>query len=402
MNKREEVHAEGVCDPLSGQQAQSASSQESEDSKKGKRSPFLGAKDAFKKFVRNGPTRTSNTKDQMRATPCEVIEKVEVQTTKRSGTNTLYRTNPFRSRARQRPESEDLQPQKKPNDPGSDTKERRSRWSRGKGASPTKQILVKKPVITQESAPGENEKLKQACPVVKSNSRCKPAQNPTDLDVESVSDVLRTMGISIEGKLGEGTYAKVRSAFSNRQGKRVALKIVSRARLNSRFQRKFLPRELSILKSIKHCNIIELYQVIEKKDTIIMVMELARHGDLLEYIQKKKALPNNEARTIFTHILNAVEYLHFHGFFHRDLKCENILLDWAPTGIVAKLTDFGFARDWCEAYRLCRTYCGSAAYASPEILQGIPYDPHGTDIWSIGVILFIMVSVLYYILAIIE
>lgn len=391
MNKGEEVHAEGANDPGVGQQAWSTSSQESEESKKGKRSPFLGAKDAFKKFVKSGPSRSSNTKVQLRETTCDMIENPQVPM-KQNLNNHLYKTNPFRSRTRPGSETVSHQPKKPPNSTVSDAKERRSRWNRGKGATPAKQIVGKKPMTTEEEEAYGKDISKKEATVVKTTSRYKPPQNPTELDVESVSDLLRMMGITIEGKLGEGTYAKVRSAFNNRQGKRVALKIVSRARLNSRFQRKFLPRELSILKSIKHANIIELYQVIEKKDTIIMVMELARHGDLLEYIQKKKALPSNEARTIFSHILNAVEYLHLNGFFHRDLKCENVLLDWAPTGIVAKITDFGFARDWCEAYRLCRTYCGSAAYASPEILQGIPYDPHGTDIWSIGVILFIMVS----------
>ena len=120
-----------------------------------------------------------------------------------------------------------------------------------------------------------------------------------------------------------------------------------------------------------------------------MVMELANQGDLLEHIQRRRVLSDDRSRHIFGQIIDGVEYLHNNGVFHRDLKCENILLN---TGYKVKISDFGFAREWWEAHALCRTFCGSAAYASPEILQGIPYDPHVADIWSLGVILFIMVS----------
>lgn len=194
-----------------------------------------------------------------------------------------------------------------------------------------------------------------------------------------------------KGKLGEGTYAKVRRAYSYSEKCRVAIKIVSRSRLNARFQQKFLPRELKIVRNMRHPHIIELLEMFESNGVIFLIMELARHGDLLEYVQKKNALRDTEARTVFSQILSAVEHLHFHGVYHRDLKCENILLDWGPTGITAKITDFGFAREWSEAFKPCSTYCGSAAYASPEILQAIPYDPNWADIWSLGIILYIMV-----------
>ncbi|XP_041483462.1 testis-specific serine/threonine-protein kinase 3-like [Lytechinus variegatus] len=204
-------------------------------------------------------------------------------------------------------------------------------------------------------------------------------------------DIINHLFNFLIGKLGEGTYAKVRRAYSYNERCRVAIKIVSRSRLNARFQQKFLPRELKIVRTMRHPHIIELLEMFESNGVIFLIMELARHGDLLEYVQKKNALRDSEARTVFSQILSAIEHLHLHGVFHRDLKCENILLDWGPTGIMAKLTDFGFAREWCEAFKPCSTFCGSAAYASPEVLQAIPYDPHWADIWSLGVVLYIMV-----------
>ncbi|XP_030837327.1 serine/threonine-protein kinase MARK1-like [Strongylocentrotus purpuratus] len=220
----------------------------------------------------------------------------------------------------------------------------------------------------------------------------KPPQFPTEDDVNSTAKTLKARGYILEGKLGEGTYAKVRRAYSYSEKCRVAIKIVSRSRLNARFQQKFLPRELKIVRNMRHPHIIELLEMFESNGVIFLIMELARHGDLLEYVQKKNALRDSEARTVFSQILSAVEHLHFHGVYHRDLKCENILLDWGPTGITAKITDFGFAREWSEAFKPCSTFCGSAAYASPEILQAIPYDPNWADIWSLGIILYIMVT----------
>ncbi|XP_072180267.1 testis-specific serine/threonine-protein kinase 3-like [Diadema setosum] len=220
----------------------------------------------------------------------------------------------------------------------------------------------------------------------------KPPQSPSEFDVKMTAKVLKTRGYLLEGKLGEGTYAKVRRAYSYHHNCRVAIKIVSRSRLNTRFKQKFLPRELRIVRSIRHPNIIELLEMFEINGVIFLIMELARHGDLLEYVQKKHALRDSEARAVFTQIISAVEYLHTNGIYHRDLKCENILLDWGPTGITAKLSDFGFAREWNEAFKPCSTFCGSAAYASPEILQAIPYDPYWADIWSLGVVLYIMIT----------
>lgn len=150
-------------------------------------------------------------------------------------------------------------------------------------------------------------------------------------------------------------------------------------------------------------------------------MEYAQNGSILDLIHKQKRLPESRACSIARQILAGVEYCHSQGVAHRDLKCENILLDKDNK---VKLIDFGFAKCFrpmaktkgelkVEAMfankrknkeseknaskkedlppNLSDTYCGSFAYASPEILKGIPYDPFLADIWAVGVVLFTMV-----------
>ena len=119
-------------------------------------------------------------------------------------------------------------------------------------------------------------------------------------------------------------------------------------------------------------------------------MRYAENGDLLDFIQKTGPIPEQLSKLWFRQITSGIQYLHRMNIAHRDLKCENILL---TKKFHIKLADFGFAR-YCvnqDGLRvLSHTYCGSAAYAAPEIVGGVPYNPKLADVWSLGVILFIM------------
>ncbi|KFV03519.1 Testis-specific serine/threonine-protein kinase 6, partial [Tauraco erythrolophus] len=97
-----------------------------------------------------------------------------------------------------------------------------------------------------------------------------------------------------------------------------------------------------------------------------------------------------KARDIFAQVVGAVRYLHDRNLVHRDLKCENILL--IADGRRAKLSDFGFSKEANGYPDLSTTFCGSAAYTSPEVLMNIPYDAKKNDIWSLGVVLYVMVT----------
>ncbi|XP_030623964.1 testis-specific serine/threonine-protein kinase 1-like [Chanos chanos] len=204
--------------------------------------------------------------------------------------------------------------------------------------------------------------------------------------------VLKKRGYTLGISLGEGSYAKVKSAYSNRLKTNVAVKIINRKKAPSDFLEKFLPRELEILASLNHRNIVRAYEIFETSEgKVYMVMELGVQGDLLEFIKFRGALPEDFSRKLFCQLSSAIKYVHDLDVVHRDLKCENLLLD---KDFNLKVSDFGFSRriSYDESGRmvLSKTFCGSAAYAAPEVLQGIPYNPKVYDIWSMGVVLFVM------------
>lgn len=198
--------------------------------------------------------------------------------------------------------------------------------------------------------------------------------------------LLNARGYVLGKTLGTGTYGKVKFAHSLRLRHPVAVKIVSR-KVAKDVHLKFLPRELDALRSLRHKNIIELIEVLETQDHVYIVMELAEGGDLLDYINKKRFLDDEDAKGLFHDLVDGLVECHRLRFVHRDLKCENMLLS---KNYCLKISDFGFARRFTDTQKL-QTYCGSYAYAAPEIIIGEPYLGRMADIWSIGVILYAMV-----------
>jgi len=201
---------------------------------------------------------------------------------------------------------------------------------------------------------------------------------------------LQKRGYIIASDLGEGTYSKVKSAVWQKPGEKkplkVALKIINRKTAPKDFLEKFLPRELEVLQLINHQHIVRAYEIIHISTKTYISLEWAGHGDLLQYVRLKGALKEGECRRNFQELMAALEYCHSIHIVHRDLKCENVLLSKKNQ---IKLADFGFARKLMPT-ELSKTFCGSAAYAAPELLQGIPYIGTIADVWSCGVILYIM------------
>lgn len=195
-------------------------------------------------------------------------------------------------------------------------------------------------------------------------------------------------GYILQSTLGNGAYAKVKLAHSVSMNKKVAIKIVDKLKAPHDVLTKFLPREIDALQALRgHENIIYLHEVIHSSDKIFLVMDLADNGDLLDYINSKKRLSERTARSFFRDMVSAIMATHRKEIVHRDIKCENLLLD---ANYRLKISDFGFARSVQEDTML-ETYCGSFAYAAPEIIRGEPYSGKKSDVWSMGVVLYAMV-----------
>ncbi|XP_061113965.1 NUAK family SNF1-like kinase 1 [Conger conger] len=184
--------------------------------------------------------------------------------------------------------------------------------------------------------------------------------------------------------LGKGTYGKVKKAVERRSGKTVAIKSIRKEHITDDLDRVHIQREIEITSSLKHPNIIRIHEVFESKDKIVIVMDYASQGELYDYVNERRRLPESEARDIFRQIVSAVHYCHKNGVVHRDLKLENILLD---QDFNVKLADFGLS-NYYQRGHLLQTYCGSPLYASPEIVKGLPYQGPEVDCWALGVLLY--------------
>ena len=187
--------------------------------------------------------------------------------------------------------------------------------------------------------------------------------------------------------LGEGAFAKVKVATQIHTKEKTAIKILDKIRLfedESDISR--VKKEIHILKQLRHKNIIQLFEVMESKKCLYIVMELCEGGELFDYIVKKKQIPEYEACHLFQQIINGVEYLHEQNIIHRDLKPENLLLDINNN---IKISDFGLST-FNERCSYLQTPCGTPSYAPPEMLRGERYKGTSSDVWSCGIILYAM------------
>ncbi|KAG9759729.1 Pkinase-domain-containing protein, partial [Aureobasidium melanogenum] len=150
-----------------------------------------------------------------------------------------------------------------------------------------------------------------------------------------------------------------------------------------------LLREIAIMKLLDHRNIVRLYDVWENHNELYLIMEYVEGGELFHYIEERRGLAEEESVYIFRQIVAALLYCHRMHIHHRDLKPENILLDRENTQV--KLVDFGMAALQPEGKKLT-TACGSPHYAAPEVIKSRPYDGARADVWSCGVILYVMLT----------
>ncbi len=190
--------------------------------------------------------------------------------------------------------------------------------------------------------------------------------------------------------LGRGCTGLVQLGTHRDNGFQVAFKIMSKKHLDSKPQLwQKVKREVAILKLIDHPNILKLYDVLETKNHLYLILEHVQGGELFDYIISKGRLARDEALRFCAQMVMGLEHCHAHSICHRDLKPENLLLD---SKLNIKIGDFGMAQLMKGENNLLKTSCGSPHYASPEIIEGGTYDGTRTDVWSMGVILFALIT----------
>lgn len=192
----------------------------------------------------------------------------------------------------------------------------------------------------------------------------------------------------LDKTLGRGHFAVVKLARHVFTGEKVAVKVIDKTKLDT-VATGHLFQEVRCMKLVQHPNIVRLYEVIDTQTKLYLILELGDGGDMFDYIMKhEEGLTEELAKKYFAQIVHAISYCHRLHVVHRDLKPENVVF-FEKQGLV-KLTDFGFSNKFQPGKKLT-TSCGSLAYSAPEILLGDEYDAPAVDIWSLGVILFMLV-----------
>ncbi|KZT02060.1 snf 1 [Laetiporus sulphureus 93-53] len=186
-------------------------------------------------------------------------------------------------------------------------------------------------------------------------------------------------------EIAEGTFGKVKMAVHTITGHKVAMKFISKQVIAATKTKTRVQREVEYMRALRHPHIIKLYEVISTPTDIIIVLEYAG-GELFNYIVDNGRMEEPQARRFFQQLISGIEYSHRLKIVHRDLKPENVLLD---ADLNVKIADFGLSNEIKDGDFL-KTSCGSPNYAAPEVIRGGLYTGPEIDVWSCGVILYVM------------
>lgn len=202
--------------------------------------------------------------------------------------------------------------------------------------------------------------------------------------------VVRKVGKYEVGRtIGEGTFAKVKFAQNTETGESVAMKLLDRATIIKHKMVDQIKREISIMKLVRHPNVVRLHEVLASRTKIYIILEFITGGELFDKIVHHGRLSEAESRRFFQQLIDGVEYCHSKGVYHRDLKPENLLLDSQGN---LKISDFGLSALPAEGVSILRTTCGTPNYVAPEVLSHKGYNGASADVWSCGVILYVLMA----------
>ncbi|RZB56417.1 CBL-interacting protein kinase 24 isoform C [Glycine soja] len=189
--------------------------------------------------------------------------------------------------------------------------------------------------------------------------------------------------------IGEGTFAKVKFARNSETGESVAIKVMAKTTILQHRMVEQIKREISIMKIVRHPNIVRLHEVLASQTKIYIILEFVMGGELYDKIVQLGKLSENESRHYFQQLIDAVDHCHRKGVYHRDLKPENLLLDAYGN---LKVSDFGLSALTKQGADLLHTTCGTPNYVAPEVLSNRGYDGAAADVWSCGVILYVLMA----------
>ncbi len=192
----------------------------------------------------------------------------------------------------------------------------------------------------------------------------------------------------IGNQLGEGAYAVVKQGFHKSTGRKVAIKIYEKYKISGGHRKSSVDREIRLLKTLSHENIVKLYETIDTPKQLYLIQELVRGKSLSTYLRTRQGRKLEEAEgvRIFRQVLAGIVYCHQNNVTHRDLKMENLLLDEQRN---VKIIDFGFSICAPSSQKL-KVFCGTPSYMAPEIVNKKEYFGPPTDVWSLGILLFAM------------
>lgn len=188
--------------------------------------------------------------------------------------------------------------------------------------------------------------------------------------------------------LGRGAFGKVNIGLHIASGRLVAIKTFNKDNLTLESTQRKLFLETTLMKTLQHKNIVRIYETFETDKYHMIILEYVCGGDLMSYVRKRNYLSENVARFLFRQLIEALKYMHAQGIVHRDIKLDNILLDVDRN---IKICDFGVSK-LNPKNSIMYEQCGTPAYIAPEILLDEGYSGFGVDIWSSGVLLYVMLS----------
>jgi len=192
----------------------------------------------------------------------------------------------------------------------------------------------------------------------------------------------------IEKELGRGTFSIVKEATQKATGAKFALKFIDK-KFVDRDDLILLSREIEIMKKVSHPNVLSLKEIFETATTLSLVMELVTGGELFFKIVERGSYSEKDASDIVRQIVHGVQYLHTLGIAHRDLKPENLLVSVQEGKETIKIADFGLSKIFAGGQQL-ETSCGTPDYAAPEVLTGETAYDKSVDLWSVGVITYVL------------